>query len=115
MNPTLNVNSGLNYVPDNFKISSFADNNHWVNILLILFVWKKIIIEVDGSQPNEPDNAKHDLHRTKYFEDEGYMVLRFWNNDILTNIEGVGLKLLEQINLLIWNTFKVTELNWEAT
>ena len=62
---------------------------------------KKIVIEVDGSQHNEPDNAKHDLHRTKYFEDEGYVVLRFWNNDILTNIEGVGLKLLEQINPLI--------------
>jgi len=61
---------------------------------------KKIIIEVDGSQHNEPGNANHDLHRTKYFEDEGYMVLRFWNNDLLTNIEGVGLKLLEEIDTL---------------
>jgi very-short-patch-repair endonuclease len=62
---------------------------------------KKIIIEVDGSQHMEPRNNEKDMERTTYFEDEGYMVLRFWNNDILTNIEGVGLKLLEQINLLI--------------
>jgi very-short-patch-repair endonuclease len=62
---------------------------------------KKVIIEVDGSQHMEPRNNEKDMERTTFFEDEGYMVLRFWNNDILTNIEGVGLKLLEQINLLI--------------
>ena len=56
---------------------------------------KKIIIEVDGSQHMEPRNNEKDIERTKYFEYEGYIVLRFWNNDILTNIEGVGLKLLE--------------------
>ena len=61
---------------------------------------KKIIIEVDGSQHMEPRNNEKDMERTKYLEDEGYTVLRFWNNDVLTNIEGVGLKLLEQIDTL---------------
>jgi very-short-patch-repair endonuclease len=61
---------------------------------------KKIIIEVDGSQHMEPRNNEKDMERTTYFEDEGYTVLRFWNNDVLTNIEGVGSKLLEQIDTL---------------
>ena len=48
----------------------------------------------------EPRNNEKDTGRTTYFEDEGYTVLRFWNNDVLTNIEGVGSKLLEQIDTL---------------
>lgn len=31
----------------------------------------------------------YDLERTKYLESKGYKILRFWNNDIDTNIEGV--------------------------
>jgi very-short-patch-repair endonuclease len=61
---------------------------------------KKIIIEVDGSQHDRPGNIEHDAQRTRYFENEGYIVLRFWNNDVLTNIEGVGLKILEQIDTM---------------
>ena len=61
---------------------------------------KKIIIEVDGSQHMEPRNNEKDKERTKYLEDEGYVVLRFWNNDILTNIEGVGTRILENINTM---------------
>ena len=30
-----------------------------------------------------------DLARTAYLESQGWQVLRFWNNDILTNIDGV--------------------------
>ena len=62
---------------------------------------KKIVIEVDGSQHMESVNIEHDAERTKYLEDEGYAVLRFWNNDVLTNIDGVAIKILEQINTLI--------------
>jgi very-short-patch-repair endonuclease len=62
---------------------------------------KKIVIEIDGSQHMESANIEHDAERTKYLEDEGYAVLRFWNNDVLTNIEGVVIRILEQINTLI--------------
>ena len=61
---------------------------------------KKIIIEIDGSQHMESANIEHDAHRTKYLKDEGYTVLRFWNNDVLTNIEGVAIRILEQINTI---------------
>src|SRR5215831_16739200 len=46
----------------------------------------RVVIEVDGGQHAE--NAA-DAERTKFIEGQGYRVLRFWNNDVLTNIEGV--------------------------
>ena len=62
---------------------------------------KKIIVEVDGGQHNELNNIENDKQRTIRLENEGYTVLRFWNNDVLTNIEGVVIRILEQINTLI--------------
>ncbi|HSW93338.1 MAG TPA: DUF559 domain-containing protein [Gammaproteobacteria bacterium] len=47
----------------------------------------KIIIEVDGSQ--HLDQEGYDLKRTSYLESIGYKVLRYWNNDVLGNIEKV--------------------------
>jgi very-short-patch-repair endonuclease len=46
----------------------------------------RLVIEVDGGQHAE--NAA-DAVRTKFIEAKGYRVLRFWNNDVLGNVEGV--------------------------
>jgi very-short-patch-repair endonuclease len=46
----------------------------------------RVVIEVDGGQ--HEGNAA-DAVRTKFIERQGYRVLRFWNNDVLRNIEGV--------------------------
>ncbi len=59
---------------------------------------KKIIIELDGGQHNEDANIVYDTERTKYLEDSGYKVIRFWNNEIDNNIEGVYEKLLEFVS-----------------
>ena len=56
---------------------------------------KKIIIEVDGGQHNEPENIGYDNERTEYLISEGYQVIRFWNNEIDNNLEGVYEKLKE--------------------
>ena len=56
---------------------------------------KKLIIEIDGGQHNEEENILYDKERTAFFEKEGYRVIRFWNNEIDGNIEGVYLKLME--------------------
>ena len=56
---------------------------------------KKIAIEIDGGQHNEPDNWVKDNMRTQFIKSKGYKVLRFWNNDIKDNIEGVYQKLIE--------------------
>ncbi|HEY0116182.1 MAG TPA: DUF559 domain-containing protein [Allosphingosinicella sp.] len=46
----------------------------------------KLVIEVDGGQHGE----EVDLFRTDSIESEGYRVLRFWNNDVLANADGVA-------------------------
>ena len=48
-----------------------------------------LIIELDGGQHNEPDNIEYDKQRTEFLENKGYKVLRFWNNEIDDNIDGV--------------------------
>ena len=48
-----------------------------------------MIIELDGGQHNEPDNIEYDKQRTEFLENKGYKVLRFWNNEIDNNIDGV--------------------------
>ena len=47
----------------------------------------KLIIEVDGGQHVEQEN--YDSTRAEYLESLGYKVIRFWNNDVLANIEDV--------------------------
>ena len=56
---------------------------------------KKLIIKIDGGQHNEDKNIVYDNERTKFLELLGYKIIRFWNNDIDQNIEGVYQKLLE--------------------
>jgi len=46
----------------------------------------KLIIEADGGQHSE---SKADAVRDRRLSEIGYRVLRFWNNDVLQNIEGV--------------------------
>ena len=48
---------------------------------------KRVIIEVDGGQHATQSAA--DAERTSVLEANGYRVLRYWNNDMLKNIEGV--------------------------
>ena len=45
----------------------------------------RLIIEVDGGQHCEARDAE----RTSLIEAEGYRVLRFWNNDVIGNRDGV--------------------------
>jgi len=45
-----------------------------------------LVIEVDGGQHA---NSARDLDRTKILNEHGFHVLRFWNNDVLSNLDGV--------------------------
>ena len=56
----------------------------------------KIIIELDGSQHLE--QGEYDLERTAFLESKGYKALRFWNNQVLNELDVV-------LNH-IWNTLK---------
>ncbi len=45
----------------------------------------KLVIEADGGQHSEAEDAL----RTRLIESEGFQVVRFWNNEILENPDGV--------------------------
>ena len=47
----------------------------------------RVAIEIDGGQHAE--QVARDARRTKFLESQGYRVLRFWNNEVLANIDGV--------------------------
>ena len=46
----------------------------------------RLIIEVDGGQHSE---SKRDAARDAWLRSQGFSVLRFWNNDVLSNTDGV--------------------------
>ncbi|QQM02540.1 hypothetical protein I8G32_01070 [Rhodopseudomonas palustris] len=50
---------------------------------------KRLIIEVDGSQHGDEDGLKRDEVRTQWLQSEGYRVIRFWNNDVMSKTDAV--------------------------
>ena len=48
---------------------------------------KKLIIELDGGQ--HIANKEKDLKRDEFLRLQGYTVLRFWNNEVFQNLEGL--------------------------
>ena len=49
----------------------------------------KLVIELDGSQHLEQDASQYDEERIIFLESQGYKVIRFWNNQVMNDIEGV--------------------------
>ena len=54
-------------------------------------------IELDGSQHSTEQAVAYDKERSEYLAGKDIKVARFWNNEVLTNIEGVVTKVLEVI------------------
>ena len=50
---------------------------------------RKLIVELDGSQHGDDEVVSHDAARTRFLEASGWTVLRFWNDDVLRDIDGV--------------------------
>jgi very-short-patch-repair endonuclease len=48
---------------------------------------RKLVIELDGG--GHADQEIYDNHRTQVLEKDGFKVIRFWNNDVLSNLERV--------------------------
>lgn len=57
---------------------------------------KKLVIELDGGQHSI--NAPEDQERNKWLAGQGFKVLRFWNNDVLKNIENVLESIMENVS-----------------
>ncbi|MBX3490439.1 endonuclease domain-containing protein [Parvibaculum sp.] len=64
---------------------------HRIGIYIVDFVCleRKLVVEVDGGQHNEPAGLAHDTRRTNWLNNEGYAVLRFWNNDVLLKTDEI--------------------------
>jgi very-short-patch-repair endonuclease len=53
-----------------------------------------LVIELDGSQHNEPGQLKADSKRDHYLASQGFTVFRIWNNEIDTNLDGIAERLI---------------------
>jgi very-short-patch-repair endonuclease len=59
----------------------------------------RLIVEIDGGQ-HDP-SSESEASRTRFLEGEGYRVLRFWNNEVLDNPEGVRSAIAENLHPVI--------------
>ena len=56
----------------------------------------RLIVELDGGQHANQQEA--DAERTRWLESRGFRVVRFWNNDVLTNIAGLMQEIEKELN-----------------
>jgi very-short-patch-repair endonuclease len=57
---------------------------------------QKMAIELDGGQ--HQDQLVYDQARSTFLQAQGWHVLRFWNNDVLNNIDGVLASIAERLS-----------------
>jgi very-short-patch-repair endonuclease len=58
---------------------------------------ERLAIEVDGGQHADIRGQQCDARRDRYLLDLDIRVIRFWNNDVLRNIEGIGQKIGQEV------------------
>ncbi|ESY79981.1 hypothetical protein X740_14020 [Mesorhizobium sp. LNHC221B00] len=49
----------------------------------------RLVVEVDGSQHADAEHLRHDEARSAYLKASGWTVLRFWNDDVIRDIDNV--------------------------
>ena len=72
------------------RLNNFKFNRQFIiEPYIVDFICREemLIIEIDGGQHNE--QVEYDKERTYFLEEMSYRVLRFWNNEVLTNHENV--------------------------
>ena len=95
-NPTIAENKLWQKIRNNQTGYKFRRQHQIDNKYIADFVCleKRLIIELDGGQ--HADNIK-DIERTTYLEKCDFRVIRFWDNEILNNIDGCLEKILEEL------------------
>jgi very-short-patch-repair endonuclease len=58
---------------------------------------KKLVIEIDGSPHTTKETRNNDRQRTIWLQSQDFRILRFWNSDILNDIERVLGKIKENL------------------
>ena len=64
-------------------------------IVDFICIEKRLIVEVDGGQ--HADQTEKDSKRTAWLIGQGFEVLRFWNNEVLNDVEAVKRKIWEAL------------------
>jgi len=54
-------------------------------------------VELDGGQHNLPEGKEHDVARSEYLKAQGIDVLRFWNHEVLLDIQSVLCRVEERL------------------
>ena len=52
-------------------------------------VEKRLVLELDGGQHAESAQAAYDAGRSAWLENAGFRVLRFWDHEVLKNIDAI--------------------------
>lgn len=59
-----------------------------------------LAIELDGGQHADDDKREYDKYRSEYLKTHSIDVVRFWNNEVIQNIDGVLIRIAEKNNPL---------------
>lgn len=94
-NPT-EAEKTLWYALKNQQLGYKFRRQHQIGNYIVDFVCleKKLIVECDGGQHNE----EVDKERTDFLQKEGFKVIRFWNNEISENLEGVLIQINDELS-----------------
>jgi very-short-patch-repair endonuclease len=79
---------GIKFVRQNVRgcfVADFVTRSH------------RLIVELDGETHALPGAATYDAARTAAFEAQGWRVIRFANNDVMANPEGVARAILMEL------------------
>ena len=66
-------------------------------IVDFICIEEKLIIELDGGQHNENRQRDYDERRTEFLNGLGFKVIRFWNNDVLSQFDVVLDEIYKQV------------------
>lgn len=75
-----------------FRRQFNVDNKYIADFICLK---KRLIIEIDGGQHNEPF---YDATRTFYLENHSFIIIRFWNNEVDNNFDGCIELLLKELD-----------------
>jgi very-short-patch-repair endonuclease len=55
----------------------------------------RLIVEIDGGQHER--SSPREAERTGFLQNQGYRIVRFWNNEVLANLEGVHQTITDEL------------------
>lgn len=59
----------------------------------------RLVVEVDGSQHADAEQAERDAARSAYLKSSGWTILRFWNDDVIRDIDNVCQHIVIEVGL----------------